>query len=51
MIRPDAPPPYGALRRQTIAPQQGGGLRNYGEASRDGGETWQREFDFHHTRR
>lgn len=47
---PTVPPADGARRRQTIVPMPGGTVRNYGEASRDNGQTWQVEFDFTYTR-
>lgn len=48
---PTAPPADGALRRQTIVPQPGGAVRNYGEVSKDSGQTWQVEFEFNYTRK
>ena len=47
---PTVAPADGAQRRQIIVPLPGGNVRNYGEASRDGGKTWQVEFDFIYTR-
>jgi hypothetical protein len=39
------------LRRMTLTPESAGRVRQYSEASTDGGRTWQRHYDFLYIRR